>query len=331
MRTNDYSPAYTKFFQYSLFYTPMNQKEHKQKKRLSLWKIMVPVLAFLFLLHCRAWYAEEEMLLRTAFSSGSYLRLNQIIVAIIFPLSMGGWLYYSYKRGVKKGDHWRNLAYGFMWGGAFVGLCTNVFVVLLFWLNGCFTSGVQTRKYVIVGTTVHDRTPKAYKGRSAAMFLNTFPYGEVFVKGDRYTRIYMSVDYAYQFSAARGVYLTVDMEDGWLGWGIIRKIRPVAMSVPDEEVEVRFSGETKQEVADSCAHQKSGRAFKYTWRDIHIFAKLRNIDLSDTTHVSVNRYIDGEKDIPVWEIDVRNSLQPDKARVILIHGESGEVIMDSYE
>nr|WP_320947554.1 hypothetical protein [Bacteroides intestinalis] len=35
--------------------------------------------------------------------------------------------------------------------------------------------------------------------------------------------------------------------------------------------------------------------------------------------------------IPVWEIDIRDSIQPDMARVILIHGETGEVMMDSYE
>ena len=53
--------------------------------------------------------------------------------------------------------------------------------------------------------------------------------------------------------------------------------------------------------------------------------------LSDTTHVSVNQYIDGQKGIPVWEIDIRDSIQPDMAKVILIHGETGEVMMDSYE
>ena len=77
--------------------------------------------------------------------------------------------------------------------------------------------------------------------------------------------------------------------------------------------------------------KKNEKAFKYTWKDIHIFAKLRNINLSDTTHVSVNQYIDGQKGIPVWEIDIRDSIQPDMARVILIHGETGEVMMDSYE
>ncbi len=70
---------------------------------------------------------------------------------------------------------------------------------------------------------------------------------------------------------------------------------------------------------------------RYTWQDIHIFAKLRGINLSDTAHVSVNRYVDASRDMPLWEIDVRDSVQPDKVKVILVHGETGEVVMDSYE
>ena len=97
------------------------------------------------------------------------------------------------------------------------------------------------------------------------------------------------------------------------------------------KVEVRFPEDEQTQAPDSCLHEKSEKAFKYTWRDIYIFAKLRNINLSDTTHVSVNQYIDGQKCIPVWEIDIRDSIQPDMARVILIHGETGEVMMDSYE
>lgn len=60
--------------------------------------------------------------------------------------------------------------------------------------------------------------------------------------------------------------------------------------------------------------------FLYTWQDIHIFAKLRGINLSDTAHVSVNRYVDASRDMPLWEIDVRDSVQPDKVKVILVHG-----------
>jgi hypothetical protein len=76
---------------------------------------------------------------------------------------------------------------------------------------------------------------------------------------------------------------------------------------------------------------KKKHTFLYTWQDIHIFAKLRGINLSDTAHVSVNRYVDASRDMPLWEIDVRDSVQPDKVKVILVHGETGEVVMDSYE
>jgi len=275
------------------------------KKRVALWKIIVPVFIVLFLLHCRVWHTEEEMLIHTAFSSGGYLGLNQKIVAILMVVTMCSWMAHARKKSIRKWYHWRNFVYAFMCGGAVVGLCTNILVVFLFWLNSCFTSGVQTREYIIVSITAHDRTRKRHNPRSASWLLNTFSYGEVFIQGERYTRIYLPIDQAYRLSGERGIYLKIELEDGWLGWGVIRKINSV----------------TATKVSSS----------KYTWRDIHIFAKLRNINLSDTTHVSVNQYIDGQKDIPVWEIDIRDSIQSDRVRVILIHGESGEVMMDSYE
>ena len=40
---------------------------------------------------------------------------------------------------------------------------------------------------------------------------------------------------------------------------------------------------------------------------------------------------DASRDMPLWEIDVRDSVQPDKVKVILVHGETREVVMDSYE
>ena len=104
------------------------------------------------------------------------------------------------------------------------------------------------------------------------------------------------------------------------GISLLKIMRPLIIFISEQT-----------QAPDSCLHEKSEKAFKYTWRDIYIFAKLRNINLSDTTHVSINQYIDGQKGIPVWEIDIRDSIQPDMARVILIHGETGEVMMDSYE
>ena len=238
---------------------------------------------------------------------------------------------YTRKRSTGKWYHWRNFVYAFMCGAAVVGLCTNILVVFLFWLNSCFTSGVQTREYIIVNIAPHDRTRKSHNPRSAAWLLNTFSYGEIFIQGDRYTRIYLPIDSAYRLSGERGIYLKMELEDGWLGWGVIRKINSVTTTKASEKVEVRFPEDEQAQASDSCLYEKSEKAFKYTWRDIHIFAKLRNINLSDTTHVSVNQYIDGQKGIPVWEIDIRDSIQPDMARVILIHGETGEVMMDSYE
>ena len=89
----------------------------------------------------------------------------------------------------------------------------NVLVVFLFWLNSCFTSEVQTREYIIVNIAPHDRTRKSNIPRSAAWLLNTFSYGEIFIQGDRYTRIYLPIDSAYRLSGERGIYLKIELED----------------------------------------------------------------------------------------------------------------------
>ena len=147
-------------------------------------------------------------------------------------------------------------------------------------LLDCFTSGVQTREYIIVNIAPHDRTRKSNIPRSAAWLLNTFSYGEIFIQGDRYTRIYLPIDSAYRLSGERGIYLKIELEDGWLGWGVIRKINSVTATKVSEKVEVRFPEDEQTQAPDSCLHEKSEKAFKYTWRDIYIFAKLRNINLS---------------------------------------------------
>ena len=82
-----------------------------------------------FLLHCRVWHTEEEMLMHTAFSSGGYLGLNQKIVAVLMAITMCSWMAYTRKRSTGKWYHWRNFVYAFMCGAAVVGLCTNILVV----------------------------------------------------------------------------------------------------------------------------------------------------------------------------------------------------------
>lgn len=140
-----------------------------------------------------------------------------------------------YKKSTGKWYHWRNFVYAFMCGGIVVGLCTNVLVVFLFWLNSCFTSGVQTREYIIVNIAPHDRTRKSHNPRSASWLLNTFSYREIFIQGDRYTRIYLPIDSAYRLSGERGIYLKIELEDGWLGWGVIRKINSVTTTKASEK------------------------------------------------------------------------------------------------
>lgn len=61
-----------------------------RKGRIALWKIAVPVIIVLFLLHCRAWHPEEAWLLRTAFSTGSYRSLNAVVASVLF-CSLSAW------------------------------------------------------------------------------------------------------------------------------------------------------------------------------------------------------------------------------------------------
>ena len=218
----------------------------------------------------------------------------------------------------------------FVLGGRFVGI---VVVVSLFWLNACFTSADKTCDYRIIAAKVHDRRPKSRSSRySASWLLNTFSYGELFVEGDRYTCVNVSPRMARQFEGSERVYLKIDLADGWLGWGVVKGIHPVATVYPQPQDEIRYSAGAQAGVAAGSSGQvKKKHTFLYTWQDIHIFAKLRGINLSDTAHVSVNRYVDASRDMPLWEIDVRDSVQPDKVKVMLVHGETGEVVMDSYE
>ena len=80
-----------------------------RKGRIALWKIVVPVIIVLFLLHCRAWHPEEAWLLRTAFSTGSYRSLNAVVASVLFVIGMGGRMLYVYlccgrdeKKGVRR-------------------------------------------------------------------------------------------------------------------------------------------------------------------------------------------------------------------------------------
>ena len=76
---------------------------------------------------------------------------------------------------------------------------------------------------------MHDRRPKSRSSRySASWLLNTFSYGELFVEGDRYTCVNVSPRMARQFEGSERVYLKIDLADGWLGWGVVKGIHPVA-------------------------------------------------------------------------------------------------------
>lgn len=303
------------------------------------WKIVVPVIALLFLLHCRFWHDEEEWLMHTVLGTNGYQDLRSNLCVVFVILGVGGWMLYARshnRQNERKESRLRwlgmNLLYGFFWGGGMAALCSNIVLVGLFRLNAGFASEVKTHQYEVTGSAVHNRSSKSLSRYSGAWLLNSFSYGEIFIKDDKYKRIYVSPRTASQFGMMQGYQVKIELADGCLGWGVVKRMDTIATLYPKLQNDVVYvNKELATQPSDSCTVQKKTYTFSYTWKDIHIFARLRNIDLSDTTHVSVNRYVDNTRDIPVWEIDVRDSVQKDMARVILIHGETGEVLMDSYE
>lgn len=307
--------------------------------KIARWKIVVPVIALLFLLHCRFWHAEEEWLMCTALGTTGYQGLTRNLCVVFVILGVGGWMLYARshnRRNERKESRLRwlgmNLLYGFFWGAGMAALCSNIVLVGLFRLNAGFASEVKEYEFEVTGSAVHDRKPKSRSRYSASWLLNTFSYGEIFIKDDKYKRVYVSPRTASQFGYMQGYRVKMELADGCLGWGFVKSIDAVATLYPKPQDDVVYvNKELGTQPSDSCTPQKKAYTFSYTWQDIHIFARLRSIDLSDTTHVSVNRYVDSARDIPVWEIDVRDSVRQDMARVILIHGETGEVLMDSYE
>lgn len=307
--------------------------------KIARWKIVVPVIAFLFLLHCRFWYAEEEWLMHTVLGAIGYQGIMGNLCIVFVILGVGGWMLYAYshnRRNERKESRLRwlgmNLLYGFFLGAGMAALCSNMVLVGLFWLNAGFASEVKTYEFEITGSAVHDRKPQSHSRYSASWLLNSFSYGEIFIKNDRYKRVYVSQRTASRLGYMQGYRLKMELANGCLGWGVVKRIDTIATLYPKPQNDVIYvNKESAIQLSDSCTPQKKAYTFSYTWQDIHIFARLRSIDLSDTTHVSVNRYVDNVRNIPVWEIDVRDSVQQDMARVILIHGETGEVLMDSYE
>lgn len=307
--------------------------------RIARWKIVVPAVVFLFVLHCRFWHAEETWLMHTVLGTAGYQSLTRNLCVAFVVLGICGWMLYARshnRRNERKESRLRwlgiNLLYGFFWGAGMTALCTNVVLVGLFWLNARFASEVKPYEYEVTGFAVHDRKPKSHTRYSGAWLLNTFSYGEIFIKSDKYKRVHVSPRMASQFGTMKGYHLKMELADGCLGWGVVKRIDRIATLYPQQPDDVVYIDKAPHTDSSAlCAPEKKAYTFTYTWQDIHIFARLRSIDLSDTAHVSVNRYVDSVKDIPVWKIDVRDSVQPDLARVILIHGETGEVLMDSYE
>lgn len=335
----------------------MNKKKERQKKKqrqlrlemrrqarlaqggkIARWKIILPIIIVLFLLHCRVWHLEEEWLMKTAFTTTVYQEMYRNIAVILTLLGICGWMVYACTHRKEEGKDKKkwilwNMLYGFFTGVALTAFCTNVITTFLFWLNSSAIFEIKIYEYKVVGTALHDREHKSYLGRySAAWLINNFNYGELFIKGDKYTRMHVSYQLARQFSGAKGLSLKMELADGCLGWGVIRKIDPVATAYPQSKEEAVYidhgTGESK---GDSCLQRKKEYNYLYTWEDIQIFARIRSIKLKDTAHVSVSRYIDSVRDIPVWKIDIRDSVQLDKVRAILVHGESGEVLEDSYK
>ena len=139
----------------------------RERTPLAAWKIVVPILVVLLLLHFRLWYAEEEWLLRTALSGTSYQTLSGRCALLLALLGMGGWMLYARTHCPReKGERlavWLLIHFcrGCYWSAGAMILCTNLLVVFLFWLNQCFLSAPVTHTYSILDMELHDRTRRS--------------------------------------------------------------------------------------------------------------------------------------------------------------------------
>ena len=93
---------------------------------------------------------------------------------------------------------------------------------------------------------------------------------------------------ARQFEGSERVYLKIDLADGWLGWGVVKGIHPVATVYSQPQDEIRYSAGAQARVAAGSSGQaKKKHTFLYTWQDIHIFAKTAWHKICRTRHMSV--------------------------------------------
>ena len=296
----------------------------RERTPLTAWKIVVPVIVVFFLLHCRMWYAEEEWLWRVLLADVGYQDITGNCTLVLGAIGLGGWMLYArWHRPPAKDDKlwgWLliNFLHGCYWASGAMVLCTNVVIVFLFWLNSRFVSEVTEHIYAVIRVELHDRTPRSFPGRySARELLNTFSYGEVTVSDSLgFRRLYLPLSEARSLSSIRGCYLQVKSAEGWLGWGDIR------------HCSLAVCTETEKE-NDTLPSVKRNHLFTYTWRDILIFARLRGIDWKDTTRVRIGRYWEGMDSIPAWRIYMRNAMNGDRIRAMSLHGQTGEVRVDS--
>lgn len=324
----------------------------RERTPLAAWKIVVPILVVLLLLHFRLWYAEEEWLLRTALSGTSYQTLSGRCALLLALLGMGGWMLYARTHCPReKGERlavWLLIHFcrGCYWSAGAMILCTNLLVVFLFWLNQCFLSAPVTHTYYILDMELHDRTRRSMPGRySGTVFLNNFSYGEVLVTDSLGIRhLYLSLPNTVRLSSLRGCVLQVEASRGCLGWERVHRITPLLRAVPDSSglhssspypasaagADTSFPASDSSERAspDSLTTKKLP-AFIYTRRDIRIFALLRGIDLKDTSRVCVQRLRMGADSLPVWQLGVLRADKEGRMRRIRIHGQTEEVLSDT--
>ena len=115
------------------------------------------------------------------------------------------------------------------------------------------------------------------------------------------------------------------------GLGGRQGIHPVATVYSQPRDEIRYSAGAQARGGNGFVERLKKHTFLYTWQDIHIFAKLRGINLSDTAHVKCKPLCGCKAGICRYGDWCTRLVQPDKVKVILVHGETGEVVMDSDE
>ena len=185
------------------------------------------------MLHGKFWYTEEDWVFRTLFPtdvktvSGYFILLFSLMLFVPF-------LIYRHKHPDRWKLPWyhpRNLGIGFIFSCLPTVFLTNVYLVLLLWLNSRWCSVTYEQVYRVEAVDIHEQKPFSFLPYSGKGLINDYPYAKLSIRGldgtSPYRTAYTFVRTGQAFPRMKGVRLVVKQKDGWLGYGIIESIHRI--------------------------------------------------------------------------------------------------------